>query len=106
MEASSQSTFEVDDLRVERQGNEILRSISFRAATGELIGLLGPSGSGKTTLLRVIAGLEIPDAGQVLFQGEDVTNKNAYERRAGFVFQAYELFQHMSVFENIAFAPK
>ena len=80
-----------------------LRDVSLEVATGELVALLGPSGSGKTTLLRVIAGLEIPDAGRVLFQGEDVTNKNAYERRAGFVFQAYALFQHMTVFENIAF---
>jgi len=80
-----------------------LREVSLEVATGELVALLGPSGSGKTTLLRVIAGLEIPDAGRVLFQGEDVTNKNAYERRAGFVFQAYALFQHMTVFENIAF---
>jgi sulfate transport system ATP-binding protein len=80
-----------------------LRDVSLEVATGELVALLGPSGSGKTTLLRVIAGLEIPDAGQVLFAGEDVTNKNAYERRAGFVFQAYALFQHMTVFENIAF---
>ena len=80
-----------------------LRDVSLEVGTGELVALLGPSGSGKTTLLRVIAGLEIPDAGRVLFQGEDVTNKNAYERRAGFVFQAYALFQHMTVFENIAF---
>jgi sulfate transport system ATP-binding protein len=80
-----------------------LRDVSLEVATGELVALLGPSGSGKTTLLRVIAGLEIPEAGQVFFGGEDVTNKNAYERRAGFVFQAYALFQHMSVFENIAF---
>ena len=80
-----------------------LRDVSLEVATGELVALLGPSGSGKTTLLRVIAGLEIPDAGQVAFEGEDVTGKNAYERRAGFVFQAYALFQHMSVFENIAF---
>ena len=71
--------------------------------TGELLALLGPSGSGKTTLLRVIAGLEIPDAGRVTFGDEDVTEKSAYERRAGFVFQAYALFQHMTVFENIAF---
>ena len=80
-----------------------LRDVSLEVATGELVALLGPSGSGKTTLLRVIAGLEIPDEGRVLFQGDDVTNKNAYERRAGFVFQAYALFQHMSVYENIAF---
>jgi sulfate transport system ATP-binding protein len=80
-----------------------LREVSLEVGTGELVALLGPSGSGKTTLLRVIAGLEIPEAGQVFFAGEDVTDKNAYERRAGFVFQAYALFQHMTVFENIAF---
>jgi sulfate transport system ATP-binding protein len=80
-----------------------LRDVSLEVGTGELVALLGPSGSGKTTLLRVIAGLEIPDAGRITFAGEDVTDKNAYERRAGFVFQAYALFQHMSVFENIAF---
>jgi sulfate transport system ATP-binding protein len=80
-----------------------LRDVSLEVKTGELLALLGPSGSGKTTLLRVIAGLEIPDAGQVTFVGEDVTEKSAYERKAGFVFQAYALFQHMNVFENIAF---
>ena len=80
-----------------------LNDVSLQVKTGELLALLGPSGSGKTTLLRVIAGLEIPDAGRVTFAGEDVTDRSAYERKAGFVFQAYALFQHMSVFENIAF---
>src|SRR5271170_7382831 len=80
-----------------------LRDVSLEVQTGELLALLGPSGSGTTTLLRVIAGLEIPDAGQVTFVDEDVTEKSAYERRAGFVFQHYPLFQHMNVFENIAF---
>jgi putative spermidine/putrescine transport system ATP-binding protein len=80
-----------------------LRDVSLEVQRGELLALLGPSGSGKTTLLRIIAGLEIPDAGQVTFIGEDVTEKSAYERKAGFVFQAYALFQHMNVFENIAF---
>ena len=80
-----------------------LHNVSLEVRTGELLALLGPSGSGKTTLLRVIAGLEIPEQGRVTFGEEDVTEKSAYERRAGFVFQHYALFQHMTVFENIAF---
>src|SRR5258708_7379027 len=80
-----------------------LRDVSLEVKTGELLALLGPSGSGKTTLLRVIAGLEIPDTGRISFGDDDVTEKSAYARKAGFVFQAYALFQHMTVFENIAF---
>jgi len=80
-----------------------LFDVSLEVKTGELLAMLGPSGSGKTTLLRIIAGLEVPEMGQVSFAGEDVTGKSAYERKAGFVFQQYALFQHMNVFENIAF---
>jgi sulfate transport system ATP-binding protein len=71
--------------------------------SGELVALLGPSGSGKTTLLRMIAGLEQPDSGAVLFHGEDATFADVRERNVGFVFQHYALFGHMTIFENIAF---
>ena len=71
--------------------------------SGELVALLGPSGSGKTTLLRMIAGLEQPDSGSVLFHGEDATFADVRERHVGFVFQHYALFGHMTIFENIAF---
>ncbi len=70
---------------------------------GELVALLGPSGSGKTTLLRIVAGLEVPDSGHVLFHGEDATNTTVRERNVGFVFQHYALFNHMTIFENVAF---
>src|SRR6204780_3206956 len=82
-----------------------LDNVSLKVESGELVALLGPSGSGKTTLLRTIAGLEFPDPGdaQVLFYGEDVTQIPASERKAGFAFQHYALFRHMTVFENIAF---
>lgn len=82
---------------------EALRDVSISIASGELVALLGPSGSGKTTLLRVIAGLETPDSGQVLLNGEDATRDSAAQRGVGFVFQHYALFRHMSVFENVAF---
>ncbi|MEF7617051.1 sulfate ABC transporter ATP-binding protein [Aquincola sp. MAHUQ-54] len=71
--------------------------------SGELVALLGPSGSGKTSLLRIIAGLERPDAGTVLFHGKDATFDDVRDRNVGFVFQHYALFAHMSIFENVAF---
>ena len=80
-----------------------LRDVSFEVRPGELVALLGPSGCGKTTLLRIVAGLESPDAGAVLFDGEDATSRQVGERRVGFVFQHYALFRHMTVFENVAF---
>ena len=80
-----------------------LRDVSLDIASGELLALLGPSGCGKTTLLRIIAGLETPDAGSIMFAGEDTTDVHVRERQVGFVFQHYALFRHMTVFENVAF---
>ena len=80
-----------------------LRAVNLDVKGGERVALLGPSGSGKTTLLRIIAGLEFADGGNVLFDGEDATERSARDRRVGFVFQHYALFRHMSVFENVAF---
>src|SRR5947207_12782595 len=77
--------------------------LSLDIPAGQLVALLGPSGSGKTTLLRIIAGLEVPDSGTVLFHGEDATEADVRERRVGFVFQHYALFGHMTIFENVAF---
>ncbi len=80
-----------------------LEGVDLAARPGEFLALLGPSGSGKTTLLRIIAGLDFPDAGRVLFDGTDMSERPARERGIGFVFQHYALFRHMTVADNIAF---
>jgi sulfate transport system ATP-binding protein len=80
-----------------------LDGVSVDVPTGSLTALLGPSGSGKSTLLRVIAGLEQPDDGKVLLDGEDVTRRPPQSRGVGFVFQHYAAFKHMTVWDNVAF---
>jgi sulfate transport system ATP-binding protein len=83
-----------------------LDDVSVDVHDGSLTALLGPSGSGKSTLLRVIAGLELPDAGRVVIDGEDATAVPAQRRGIGFVFQHYAAFKHMTVRENVAFGLK
>jgi len=80
-----------------------LHGVSLDIAAGELVALLGPSGSGKTTLLRIIAGLDIPTSGRVLFDRDDALKLTVQERNVGLVFQNYALFRHMTVLENIGF---
>ena len=80
-----------------------LRVERLKARNGEFLTLLGPSGCGKTTTLRIIAGLEKPDSGEVLFDGKAVNDLPPYERNIGIVFQDYALFPHMTVFKNVAF---
>jgi sulfate transport system ATP-binding protein len=83
-----------------------LDGVSVDVPTGSLTALLGPSGSGKSTLLRVIAGLETPDEGKIVLEGDDVTRVAPQERGVGFVFQHYAAFKHMTVWENVAFGLK
>jgi sulfate transport system ATP-binding protein len=83
-----------------------LDDVSVTVGDGSLTALLGPSGSGKSTLLRVIAGLEAPDTGSVLFDGRDITDLTVQDRGVGFVFQHYAAFKHMSVRDNIGFGLK
>jgi multiple sugar transport system ATP-binding protein len=83
-----------------------VREASFTVADGEFFVLLGPSGCGKTTTLRMIAGLELPSAGRILLDGEDVTSSRASHRDIGFVFQLFALYPHMSVRGNIGFPLK
>ena len=99
------------EVRVERIGKRFgdaaaLTDVDLQVREGELLALLGPSGSGKTTLLRVIAGLEVPDSGRVLFGADDVTDRPVQRRGIGFVFQHYALFRHLTVYDNIAYGPR
>ncbi len=80
-----------------------LDRVNLEIQSGELLALLGPSGSGKTTLLRILAGLEQPDGGSVLIDGEEAISQSPRHRQVGFVFQHYALFRHMTVFKNVAF---
>src|SRR5688572_19058229 len=80
-----------------------LDDVSVDVEKGALTALLGPSGGGKSTLLRIIAGLELPDSGNVEISGEAATHLPPQRRNVGFVFQHYAAFKHMSVFGNVAF---
>jgi len=84
-------------------GTAAVDGIDLEVRPGELLALLGPSGSGKTTFLRLVAGLETPTAGRILFDDEDATKLAVRDRRVGFVFQHYALFRHLNVVENIAY---
>ena len=87
------------------EGGEVhaLDNVSLSVADGSFMVLLGPSGCGKTTLLRCIAGLESPDAGEILLRGERIDGIPVWKRRVNTVFQSYALFPHMTVAQNIAF---
>lgn len=80
-----------------------VNNVSISIEAGEFFTLLGPSGCGKTTLLRMIAGFDLPDAGQILLDGKDLVNSPPEKRPVHTVFQSYALFPHMTVAQNIAF---
>jgi len=84
-------------------GKPLLQDLSLAVRPGETLCLLGPSGSGKSTLLRIIAGLQTPEGGDLLWEGKSLTGVPAHRRRFGLVFQDYALFPHLTVWENVAF---
>jgi len=84
-------------------GLPVLHDISFAVEDGEIVCLLGPSGCGKTTLLRIIAGLEAPDTGRIIFAGQDLADVPVHRRNFGLMFQDYALFPHKDVAANVAF---
>ena len=83
-----------------------IKELSLQIADGELHFFLGPSGCGKTTALRILAGLEVPSGGRILFDQQDVTNFRAVDRNVGMVFQNYALWPHMTVYKNIEYGLK
>ncbi|MBI2061680.1 MAG: ABC transporter ATP-binding protein [Nitrospirae bacterium] len=99
-------SIEIRRLTKRFNGFTAVNDVSIQVETGSLVAILGPSGSGKSTLLRIVAGLEIPDGGDVLLTGKEATGLSARERNVGFVFQHYALFGHMRVWDNVAFGLK
>ncbi len=94
---------EVREIRKNYAGKPLLQGVSFCVGAGETVCLLGPSGSGKSTLLRIIAGLETPEAGQILWDGQDMAGIPVHRRNFGLMFQDYALLPHRNVAENVGF---
>jgi thiamine transport system ATP-binding protein len=93
----------LEEVRVSFDGKAALDRVTLEVAEGEIVTVLGPSGSGKSTLLRVVAGLQRPDSGRVLLDGEDLSSVPAHRRGIGLVFQDHALFHHRDVWGNVAF---
>ena len=101
-----ESILQLRQIRKSFDNTEVLKGIDLEVAQGEYITLLGASGCGKTTTLRIIAGLELPDAGQVILEGQDITNREPNKRDVNTVFQNYALFPHMNVSDNVGYGLK
>lgn len=97
---------ELIDIHKDYEGFALLDGISFVVGEGEVISLLGASGSGKSTLLRIIAGLEKPDSGKILWEGGDLVSTPTHKRNFGMMFQDYALFPFLNVSGNLAFGLK
>ena len=104
---TTENIIELKDIVKSFDGKEnVVEDINLTVKKGEFVTLLGPSGCGKTTTLRMIAGFEIPTAGKILLDGEDISALPPYKRSINTVFQRYALFPHLNVYDNIAFGLK
>lgn len=97
---------EIKNLSKQFDTKEAVKDVSFVVNEGEFLSILGPSGCGKTTLLRMLIGLVKPSSGTILKDGEDITNMVPADRKMGFVFQNYALFENMTVLQNVEYALK
>lgn len=99
----------VKDLHKKFEDNHVLRGVNYHIHPGEKIVIVGPSGSGKSTFLRCLNLLEIPDGGEILFDGQNITDSktdiNEVRRHMGMVFQHFNLFHNLTIMENITLAP-
>src|SRR5512135_2749189 len=93
----------LEDISKAFDGTAAVDRLTLAVERGRILALLGPSGSGKTTTLRMLGGFEVPDAGRLVVDGEDVTHLSPQRRRFGMVFQHYALFPHLTVRGNVAF---
>ena len=97
---------EIKNITVTHESRPLFTNLSLTIQRGEIVALTGPSGSGKTTLLRCIAGLEVMDAGTILLNNNDITNRPAHKRQIGLVFQDNQLFPHLNVSQNVGYSLK
>ena len=104
----SDSVYDIEFRTVTKRFGDLtaVNAVSFQVRKGEFLSLLGPSGCGKTTSLRMIAGFEQPDVGEILIGGVDAVGTAPYRRDVNTVFQAYALFPHMSILDNVAYGLK
>ena len=109
MSADGQILFEIKNLCKSFGETEVLKNISTTISQGEVVVIVGPSGSGKSTFLRSLNLLEEPTAGQILFEGQDITdprtNINKYRQHIGMVFQHFNLFPNKTILQNLTLAP-
>ena len=102
-EMDKNKIIELKDIRMEFEGEPVLKGINLDIHDKEFVTLLGPSGCGKTTTLRIVGGFITPDSGDVIFGGKRINDLPPYKRPINTVFQKYALFPHLNVYENVAF---